>query len=235
MNNIKTLLAKNLIEAGIITGGSAAIGANKNFDETQMKQTYTVNLSAIGYKFREDDIPERLIKTFFASISTFLGLVKTTNANEASALVFSDISNNFKMAGIVEYHENDNADEPGNFTYTMTFNEDDLVDLEKEKVVKKYNCGDNQFITVFEKVAYDVGGIEMQHSTYIFNTCIIMIDTFVQILDAEAKEGETVDVVIPGYATLSVETQGDEKFFAVTPDGAMKALIKSDIALDKNV
>ena len=234
--NLKKAIFNNCAMRGLIPFNSESMGAEKNFEETGMKQAYTINLSAIGYKFREDDIPERLIKSFIASVATFLGKVKITSANEAVALVFSDMAGNFKMAGIVEYHENkENNDEPGNWSFVMTFNEDDVTDLEKIKSVKKYLCGDNAFRDVFDKVAYDIGGVEMQHSSYIYNTCMTLIDTFLEILDAEAVEGETVDIEIPGYCTLSVETSNDDKTFAITPDGAMKVLIKSDVALDKNI
>ena len=66
-----------------------------------------------------------------------------------------------------------------------------------------------------------------------YDSCIIMIDTIIQILDAEAVEGEVVDIVIPGYVTFSVSIEGDEKVFAITPDGVMKAIIKDDAAIAK--
>ena len=64
-------------------------------------------------------------------------------------------------------------------------------------------------------------------------SCIeILIDTLVQVLDAEAVANDTVDIELKGYATFSVSVENDEKVFAVTPDGAMKALIKDDSALE---
>ena len=48
----------------------------------------------------------------------------------------------------------------------------------------------------------------------------------------EAIANETVDIELKGYAVFSVSVENDEKVFAVTPDGAMKALIKDDSALE---
>ena len=41
-----------------------------------------------------------------------------------------------------------------------------------------------------------------------------------------------LNLELKGYAVFSVSVENDEKVFAVTPDGAMKALIKDDSALE---
>ena len=62
--------------------------------------------------------------------------------------------------------------------------------------------------------------------------CKILIETIIQVLDSEAVANETVDIELKGYVTFSVAVEGDEKVYAVTPDGAMKKLIKDDAALE---
>ena len=209
------------------------IGAAKSFEETQMSQQYIVNINSAGYAFGGDDIPERMFKSFIAATSVYLGKVKVSDPNVATALVLTDVSGNFMFAGIVQYHENEeNKDEPGNWSYVLTLNEEDLTDLENTKEVKKYLYGDSAFITILDKVAYDVGGIEFQKDSYMYSCIEILIDTLVQVLDAEAVANDTVDIELKGYATFSVSVENDEKVFAVTPDGAMKALIKDDSALE---
>lgn len=212
---------------------NTVVTANKAFEETEMIQAYTVNINSIGYAFGDDDIPERIFKTFIAATSYYLGRVKVSDPEVATALVLTDVSGNFKFAGIVEYHENEeNKDEPGNWSYIMTFNEEDLTDLEAVKKVKKYLYGDDAFKLSFDKVAYDIGGIEFQHDRYIYESCTVLVDTIIQVLDSEAVANETVDIELKGYATFSVAVENDEKVFAITPDGAMKALIKDDSALE---
>ena len=217
----------------IIDGGSMINGAAKNLEETEFTQAYTVNTNGIGYAFGGDDVPERMAKSFFAATSVYLGKVKVSDPNVATALVLTDTAGEFKFAGIVEYHKNEeNKDEPGNWSYVLTFNKEDLDELESTKQVKKYLYGDDAFKTILDKVAYDVGGIEFQKEMYMYNCVLILVDTFTQILDSEAKEEEQVDIELKGYATLSVSVENDEKVFAVTPDGAMKALIKDDSKLE---
>ena len=83
-----------------------------------------------------------------------------------------------------------------------------------------------------DKVAYDIGGIEFQKDSFMYACCKILVETIVQVLDAEAVANDTVDIELKGYVTFSVSVEGDEKVYAVTPDGAMKKLIKDDAALE---
>ena len=219
--------------AGIMIGGKLQNGAAKTFEETQMYQQYIVNCDTNGYTFGGDDIPERMLKSFIAATSVYLGKVKVSDPNVASALVLTDESGNFEFAGIVEYHENEeNKDEPGNWSYVLTLNEEDLTDLENTKEVKKYLYGDDAFKVILDKVAYDIGGIEFQKDSFMYACCKILVETIVQVLDAEAVANDTVDIELKGYVTFSVSVEGDEKVYAVTPDGAMKKLIKDDAALE---
>ena len=226
-------IAKAMNLSKFIVAGNLINGAGKTFEETELSQAYTVNINNQGYAFGGDDIPERMFKSFIAATSVYLGKVKVSDPNVATALVLTDVSGNFKFAGIVEYHENEeNKDEPGNWSYVLTLNEEDLTDLENTKEVKKYLYGDSAFITILDKVAYDVGGIEFQKDSYMYSCIEILIDTLVQVLDAEAVANDTVDIELKGYATFSVSVENDEKVFAVSPVGAMKALIKDDSALE---
>ncbi len=217
-------------EIGLLTN----TGAAKTFEETEMHQAFIVNANSAGYTFGDDDRPERITKAFFAATSAYLSKVKVTKSDEAVALVLTDISGNFKFASIVEYHENnDNPDEPGNWSYVMTFDSATLDNLEKSKTVKKLLYSSDAFKGVFDKVSYDIAGIQFEHQGYMFDACMLVVDTLVQVLDREAKDGEIVDIELPGYFTASVSVEDGEKVFAITPDGHMKQIIKDDTALDR--
>ena len=217
------LFAKNLM------------GAAKTFEETQMAQQYIVNINGAGYAFGGDDIPERMFKSFIAATSVYLGKIKVSDPKVATALILTDVSGNFMFAGIVQYHENEeNKDEPGNWSYVLTLNEDDVTDLENSGIeVKKFSYGDDAFKTVLDKVGYDIGGIEFTRDSFMYSCCTILISTILQVLDSEAIANETVDIELKGYAVFSVSVENYEKVFAVTPNGAIKALIKDDSALEK--
>jgi len=207
--------------------------ANKLVEETEMHSIFVVNGDSMSYDFSDDDRPERIIKSFFSAVSAYLSKQKVTSEDEATALVLQDPTGAFKFAAIVEYHANEtDGSEPGNWSYVWTFNESDVTDLEKEKNVKKLLCSSTAFGTVFDKVAYDIASIQFEQDHFMYDACCLVIDTILQMLDAEAVAGETVDIEMPGYFVASVAVEGDEKIFSITPDGHQKTIIKDDGALE---
>lgn len=232
---IKTIAETNFnnVANGMGIGGFTINGtSNKTLEETQHTQAFVVNGDSKGYSFREPDMPDRITKAFFTAVAAFLKKTKIKDPTKAVALVLSSETGEFKFAGIVRYEENEkNPDDPGNWTYTTTFNEKDLEVLEGKRTVKKYLCSDDSFKNTIDTVGYDVAGVQFKQERYIYDGCMIVVETLLQILDKEAVAGETVDIEYPGLFTASVSVEGDEKIFAITPDGAMKELVKSDIDL----
>ena len=235
MKNLQNTTFNNMFkQAAISIGLFEANGAEKSYEETEMHQAFVVNANSLGYTFGDDDRPERIVKAFFAATAAYLSKVKVSKADEAVALILNDVAGNFKFAGIVEYHENkENPDEPGNWSFTLTFEEKTLEILEKNKMVKKLLYSSDAFKAVFDKVSYDVAGIQFEHQTYMLDACLLVVDTLIQVLDREAKDGEIVDIELVGYFVASVSVEDNEKIFAVTPDGYLKQIIKDDTALDK--
>jgi hypothetical protein len=219
----------------MVTGATRFAGvANKSLEETEFKSAFIVNGDSIGYSFGDDDRPFRILKSFFAATSLFLSKAKVAKDSEAVALVLLDLTGNFKFAAIVKYNVNkENPDEPGNWDYSFTLNEEDLAEVGASRTVKKFLFSDVSFHSMFDKVAYDLQSIQFEQERSIYDACCLCIDTLYQILDNEAVEGQTVDLEIPGYFMASVETTGDNKTFAIVPDGHMKNIIKDDAALSE--
>ena len=207
--------------------------ANKTLAETEYHQAFIVNSTSDGYAFGDDDRPERLIKAFFAATAAFLSKKKVSKVDEAAALVLTDMSGAFQFGSVVQYHYNkDNPDEPGNWSYIQTFDQDDIDDIEKEVTVKKYLYSSEEFKVIFDKVAYDVAGIQFQHSDYMYTACLLIVNTMKQIMDREAKDKEVVDIELKGYFKAAVGIENGIKVFSITPADHMKEVIKDDIALD---
>lgn len=204
--------------------------------DSEYYNTFVINANSLGYKFGKeaDPRPEGLVKSFFAMSATMLSNAKKAKTDEATALILSDVMGNFKYAGIVEYHENtENPEEPGNWSYVTTFNEQDIINLEKKKTVNKILYSGSLFTEIFNTVSYDIGSIEWEKESYMVDGCMLVIDSLLQILDSEAKPGEVVDIEMPGYFKASVAIEDDEKIFSITPDGNMKNIIKSDVMIEK--
>jgi len=216
--------------------------AQKAYEDSEMHQAFVVNGDSLGYSFTagkdgddtyKDDRPERIIKSFFTATSTFLAdKIKNGMKERALALILTDVAGNFKFAAIVQYQENENPDEPGNWNYTMTFDEEDVNDIEKDNPMQKILYNNESFRPVFRQIAYDVGCIEFEHDTYMYDACLLVIDTLLQILDREAKEGDTETIELSGYFIASVKCENDEKTFAIDPDGQQKSIINNHEKLE---
>ncbi len=207
--------------------------ANKSVEDTELHHAFVVNADSMGYSFGDDDRPQRIVKSFFAASAAYLSKAKVPNEDEATALVLTDVAGNFKFAGIVKYNLNkENPDEPGNWDYVLTFNENDLTEVENTRKVKKLLYGDQAFHSLFDKIAYDIASIQFEQERYMYDACLLTIDTLIQVLDNEAQPNEVVDIEMPGYFVASVGVEDGEKVFTITPDGHMKAIIKDDSALE---
>jgi hypothetical protein len=146
------------------------------------------------------------------------------------------MSGAFQFGSVVEYHYNkDNPDEPGNWTYIQTFDQDDIEEIEKERTVKKYLYSAEDFKVIFDKVSYDVSGIQFQHSDYMYTCCLLIINTLKQIMDREAKDKEVVEIELKGYFKLAIGIENGIKVFSITPADHMKEIIKNDIALESDI
>ena len=207
--------------------------SNKSVEDTELHHAFVVNADSMGYSFGDDDRPQRIVKSFFAASAAYLSKAKVPNEDEATALVLTDVAGNFKFAGIVKYNLNkENPDEPGNWDYVLTFNENDLTEVENTRKVKKLLYGDQAFHSLFDKIAYDIASIQFEQERYMYDACLLTIDTLIQVLDNEAQPNEVVDIEMPGYFVASVGVEDGEKVFTITPDGHMKAIIKDDSALE---
>ena len=207
----------------------------KDLSETSYKEAFIVNSDSLGYLYSpDDDTVERLTKSIFAATAYMLSIVKEAKTDKAACMLLTDVVGNFKFAAFVQYNENtENPEEPGNWSFSMTFNEEDINELEKKRVVKKILYSDGMFKSELHKVAHDVGGITIRHDSYVHDAAIIVIDTLLMILDREAVEGDVVDIEMPGFFTASVGVEDDEKVFSITPGAMLKTIIKDDKIIEK--
>ena len=208
---------------------------NKKITDTQYNQGLVVDAGALGYSMEDksSDIGIRLCKTFFAAISRMLSQYKKTDVNLATVFEVNDTFSNFLFAAIVEYHENEDPTEPGNWSYVMTFNEDDVKAIERKKTTNKILSNSKEFQPIFLEVASEVGGTQIQSSSYINDICVLVIKALKMVLDREAVADEVVDIEFDGYFVASVAVEDDEKVMSITPDGTLKAVIKNDSWIEK--
>ena len=196
-----------------------------NFKETSIPVNYALSLKDKASMDLNANDADKIYATLFSAVSRYLSAIKSKE-NKDSALVINDLKGNFLFAGIVSYHENENVDMPGNWSYEMTFNEEDIKDVKDIRL-----SNDTQFDIIAANSAYQLYCMKFVSHMYMHDMFIEAINTLVKYLDENAREGEVVEVELPGYFTATVEVRDGKKEFAIVPDGAMKRIIKDDSAL----
>lgn len=194
------------------------------FTETSIPNNYSMNIRNDARMDITPDDVEMLYNVLFASFSEFLAQVK--KKDKTIALVMEDLKGNFLMAGIINYTENENKDMPGNWTYEMTFDADDIKNVDVT-----YKTTDTQYEVVVANTAYRVSSIRFASPTYVHDIIITAVKTLQKYLDENASETETKEVELPGYFTATVTVKNGKKKMAITPGDAMKRLIKDDAGL----
>ncbi len=195
-----------------------------NFNETTIGAKFSQDINNLGIMI-EPQFSSYLFDSFFMAASDFLGLVKSRDVK--TALIVSDLKGKFRFGAIVAYHPNENEDIPGNWSFEMTFNEDDIP-----KDARTYTSTDTQFLRVLATVAKDLHNFRYAAPETVPEILVLVIDTLKTWLDMNAVEGEEKSIELPGYFTAVVAIENGEKIFSITPDGNLKRLVKGDSELE---
>lgn len=196
--------------------------------ETSIPQNYSQALLNNSVTIPLDLEPEyatHIYEIMFTSFAEFLRLVKS-NSNKV-AIAVEDIQGNLCLAGIVQYHENEDKDMPGNYSYEFTTNKEDLEDA------KVYSITDPGFTQVAYSTAFRLHGIRFREQSFIQALFITACKTLLNWLDTNASPTEEKTVAHEGYFEATVAVENGEKVISIVPDGAMKRLIKDDTAIEK--
>lgn len=178
-----------------------------------------------NFGFIADNVPY-IYDVTIMGISDYLGIMKSKNTKQAVAV--KDLKGNFILAGIVEYHKNESEEDmPGNWSYVYTVNEEDVKDCN----VTEYTAP--EFQRFWAKVGYNLYGMEVQNPLDIQAIIMLAAKCLVDWLDVNAKDGEKVSIERDGYFVASVAIEDGEKVMSITPDGAMKTLVKGDADIEK--
>lgn len=162
--------------------------------------------------------------TVIKAISDFLGQAKSKEVK--TALAIKDAKGNLVVGGIVTYHKPEEDDMPGNWSYELTFNDEDLQGC------KVHLSSDPHFERVYDKTVRNLYGFAVEEVLALQPLFEEAFTVLKHWLDINAKDGEEVNVEQPGFFIASVLVENGEKVFSIVPDGAMKRLIKDDSAIE---
>lgn len=193
------------------------------FAESTVIENFIVEAKALGTLLEPTDVL-RITESVVAGSTDFLAIVKTKE--EGAVLTFDNIKGEMVLAAVVEYNDNADGEGQGNWNYYWTFNPKDIEGK------KRYQISATQVHTIIAKRAYELCRMRFASPSFITDYSVLFATLIRELLETNAKDGEEFTVQHEGYfmATSAVEDGVVEKCFL--PDGAMKRLIKDDLATE---
>lgn len=197
------------------------------FNQTSIPGQFSVNLLE-KYKMNwADTNTANIFRVMFTAIADIL---KSKQDKNVPRIGFSmkDDKGNFKLGAIMTYRKPDAEEEEdsGNWYLEMTFDPEDMVDLDKE-----IDNHTSEFTVVSNDEAHRIAGARFNKVEYIHIIFGCIVDTIIDFLDANASEAEDVSVTLNGVFTASVAIENGIKVMSIVPGEIIKQIIKEDSIL----
>lgn len=167
---------------------------------------------------------DKCVYTLFVATADLLN--KNKSKDKPTSLIFEKMNNVFLAAATVEFIPGENG-EPGNWTLSWTFDENDLP----ANTQKNYFNNVLSF-SYFKAASISKWGMNFKTDS---NLVIIMLECLEDIkhwLDENAKEGEEVSIEFPDICVGRVIVENGVKIFGLEAEGPVKMGIKDDASLE---
>lgn len=168
---------------------------------------------------------DKCVYTLFVATSDLLNRVKSKD--KPASLIFEKLNNVFLAAATVEYIANEDASQPGSYSLSWTFDENDVP-----ANTNKIYFNDVRSFPYFKSASVSKWGMNFKTDS---NLVIIMLECLEDIkkwLDDNAKENEEVTIEVPDICTASVVVENGVKIFSIEAEGPVKMGIKDDANIE---
>lgn len=197
------------------------------FGETSIGMQFVVDLMENHQMVWEAEKTADFARVFFATVADVLKANQNTSMKRIG-FNFKDDKGEFKFGAILTFRKPDDSaeEDSGNWYLEMTFNSEDMKDLDLEL--------DNHSDIFIINAAHELqnicyGRFRSTETMHIMFNCLL--NTITKFLDVNASETEEVEVVLQGVFTASVAVEDGKKLMFIEPGEYIKQLIKSDAAL----
>lgn len=166
--------------------------------------------------------------TTIVAMSKFLGDSKSQDT--PVSLVIEDLKGNFLMAGIVEYHPNEeDASKPGNWSYVMTFDE---KDVENTTIYKSNDSHFQRYVANALYTMYNASFTDNNSLGHLQQCVIVFATSLIEWLNNNA-EAEDRELVFEKYFIARTGVEDGTIIKSITPDEETKIFIKGDATIQK--
>lgn len=199
--------------------------AYKKLYDTSLPANWTTSLSEL-YTF--DIAPEHYDKILsIVMIATSQILSSAKVKTQPVTLAYRKLNGDLVAAATVEYFKNDDESNPGNWSLSWTFNEEDIPEN-----ALKINQEDSNVFTYYRAVAGSKWNMEFDSNSVITPLITTTLSELKKWLDENASENEEVGIEVPALCTGAVSVENGVKVFALIPAGEIKMLIKDDASIE---
>ena len=160
--------------------------------------------------------------------ATAMLLNGSKNKDNPVALKFEREDGSMVAAAIIQYFENNDSDNPGNWNLVFTFDEADIP--KNTNVLTLMNPMVHPF---FRSIAGDKYHFTFKTANNIVELPTYFMEQLRKWLDENTKEGEEASVELDGVFQARGAVEGGEKIFSIEPAGEIKMLIKDDASIEK--
>jgi len=192
--------------------------------DSRIPNMYQQNMAGVCLEWLIDET-YIVYGTLFLSIAKFLSAVKTKD--HKNAIVFEDLKGNFKMAGVVQHHENnEETDDPGNWSFIITFDKEDVSDC----IIHKFN--DVTFYMFANRAIFEYYNYGFEHGDRdVYGLLMGAVDVLIDWLDKNAEINGAVE--LEGFFQARATIKDGIKEFSVVPSAELKRIIKDDAKISK--
>jgi len=155
-------------------------------------------------------------------------LAANKDKNKPVALVLDRLDGKVVAVAIVQYFDNKDKSNPGNWNMVWSFDENDIPADAKKIYLKDPNTH-----AYFVAVAANRYNMEFKTEPCVVNLLTYFMEILYKWLDENAKADEEVVLDQDGVFHSRVGIENGEKVFGIEAAGEVKMLIKDDAAIEK--
>ena len=195
-------------------------------NETSLPNNYSKGLFEEKTYDLAPEHTDKIATIAFTAVSNILQAAKSKD--HATAFTFETISGKVVACAIVQYFENEDPSNPGNWNLVWSFDENDIPDG-----ANRINFKDPASHPYFRAIAGDKYGIRFKDPSAIVTLHTYFFEQLRKWLDENADANKEVSIELETIFVARVAVENGEKVFALEPAGEMKVLIKDDAAIEK--
>lgn len=202
--------------------------ASKNFKETNVPQAYSTGL----YAEKQYNIAkEHAWKILDIMISGVAEVMRNIKSKEHPVVFIFKNGDDFMLACTVEFFPGADANKPGNWNMTWTFDESDVPTAEEDRArfVTPYDADMASIFWTYGINHHDFG---FKGAEYLGTSLNYLVKLIKKWLDENASETEVMVLELPGVVQFKVQVENGEKVFSCEVDGEIKQRIKDDASIE---